>query len=246
MLDFLKLLGGEDDEDETTGPCVRRDSRGAARRPGAEPPPPPRRSMSEAAPWDEFWTGQMQSGMAGFVDMFCRDGRLIDAMRANGLKTVLCVGNGISQEPKALALAGLEVTALDISPLASKVAQEWQLPKPFLLRLSEGRQAGRRRKVRFVAGDLLDRSVCPGPFDVVLERRTLQLFPDEERAAAMRALAARVATPGIFFSHSHRNLASSGPRANDPAAWFHAEHWPLSQGAGAIKTRVAWLSNSSG
>jgi hypothetical protein len=149
--------------------------------------------MTEAGPWDEFWTDQMQSGMAGFVDMFCDDGRLIDAMRANRLKTILCVGSGISQEPKALALAGFDVTVLDISPLALKIAQECDVPDTFLLKLSDGRQARRRRPVRFVAGDLLDAGLCPGPFDVVLERKTLQLFPDEDRPAAMRAFAARVA-----------------------------------------------------
>ena len=202
--------------------------------------------MTDAAPWDEFWTDQMKSGMAAFVDMFCCDGRLIDGMRANRLKTILCVGSGISQEPKALALAGFDVTVLDISPLAIKIAQECVVPDTFLLKLSEGRQARRRRPVRFVAGDLVDTNVCPGPFDVVLERRTLQLYPDEDRPAAMRALAARLATPGIFFSHSHQNLAPGVSSKNDPSAWFHAEQWPLWQGARPIEARVAWLSISSG
>jgi SAM-dependent methyltransferase len=186
--------------------------------------------------------------LAGFVDLFCRDGRLIDAMRANRLKTILCVGSGISQEPKALALAGFDVTALDISPLAIKVAQEWDVPKEILLKLTEGRQAGRRRRVRFVTGNLLDASVCPGPFDVVLERKTLQLFPDEDRPAAMRALAARLATPGIVFSRSHLNLGSGVSRENenDPSDWFHAEQWPLWQSGKPLETRTAWLSITSG
>ena len=79
--------------------------------------------MTDAAPWDEFWIEQVSSGMANFVDLFCRDGRLIDAMRANRLKTSRCAGSDISQEPKALALAGFDVTVLDLSPLAIKVAQ---------------------------------------------------------------------------------------------------------------------------
>ena len=246
MLDFLKLLGGEDEQVTALDPHARRDSRGAALDRSLEPPPRPRRSMTDAAPWDDFWTGQMQSGMAGFVDLLCRDGRLIDAMHANRLKTILCAGNGVSQEPKALALAGFQVTALDISPLAVKIAREWDVPETLLVTLAEGRKVGRRRRVRFVAGNLLDPSVCPGPFDVVLERRTLQLFPDEDRPAAIRALGARLAAPGVFFSHSHRNLGASVSRDNDPAAWFHAEHVPLSQGGSPITTRVAWLSSSSG
>jgi SAM-dependent methyltransferase len=277
MLNFMKLLGGEDDPDDgpddartpregrhdpyaprqggddphaprhgRDGPYAPRDSRGEPLE-GYEPPPPrPRRSMTDSATWDEFWTDQMTSGVAGFVDLFCRDGRLIDAMRANRFKTILCVGSGISQEPKALGLAGFDVTVLDISPLAIKVAQEWDVPDEILHKLIEGRQAGRRRRIRFVTGDLLDASLCPGPFDVVLERKTLQLYSDEDRPAAMRALAARLATPGIFFSHSHRNFASSVSREDDPSAWFHAEQWPLWQSAKPIQTRVAWLSSSSG
>jgi hypothetical protein len=276
MLNFMKMLGGEDDPDNgpddartpregrhdpyaprqgaddphaprhgRDDPYAPRDSRGEPLE-GNEPAPRPRRSMTEAAAWDEFWTDQLQSGMAGFVDMFCRDGRLIDGMRANRLKTILCVGSGISQEPKALALAGFDVTVLDISPLAIKVAQECDVPDTFLLNFIEGRQAGRRRPVRFVTGDLLDAGLCPGPFDVVLERRTLQLYPDEDRPAAMRALAARLATPGIFFSHTHRDLGAGVSRENHPSDWFHAEHWPLWQGARPIETRVAWLSISSG
>jgi SAM-dependent methyltransferase len=245
MLNFLTLLGGEEDE-ERTDLHAPRDRRGVALARGSGPPSQPRRSMTDAAPWDEFWIEQMRSGMAGFVDFFCRDGRLVDAMRANRFKTILCVGNGVSQEPKALALAGFHVTALDISPLAIKIARQWDMPKKLLLTLTEGRQAGRRRPVRFVVGDLCDPSVCPGPFDVVLERKTLQLFPNENRPAAMRALAARLATPGIFFSHSHRNFASPVTREDYPSDWFHAEHWPLSQGGRPITTRVAWLSNSSG
>lgn len=275
MLNFMRLLGGEDDPDE--GPVDARTPREGRHNPyaprhGGDDPhaprhgrddpyalrdsrgepltgderPRPRRSMTEAAPWDEFWTEQMKSGMAGFVDLFCRDGRLIDAMRANRLKTILCAGSGISQEPKALALAGFDVTVLDISPLAIKVAQAWSVPDTLLLNLIEGRRARRAGRVRFVAGDLLDGGLCPGPFHVVLERKTLQLFPDDERPAAMRALAARLGRRGIFFSHSHRNNRSGAALENSPSDWFRAERWPLWEGAGPLETRVAWLSSSSG
>jgi hypothetical protein len=71
--------------------------------------------------------------------MFVEDGALVDAMRANGLRTVLCVGNGISQEPKALARAGFAVTALDLSPLATDVAERAAPPDEFLAGLIGGR-----------------------------------------------------------------------------------------------------------
>jgi len=227
VLNVLKLLGGDDDDEES------------------REPDPPGRSMTEAAPWDAFWTDQMANGMAMFVDLFCRDGRLIDAMRASRLKTILCAGSGISQEPKALALAGFDVTVLDISPLAIKIAQKWDLPKELLLKVIEGRPARRQGRVRFVTGDLLDTTICPGPFDVVLERKTLQLFPDADRPAAMRALAARLAAPGIFFSHTHRNFGARTAARNVPSDWFRAERWPFWEGGEPLRTRVAWLSSSS-
>jgi len=34
----------------------------------------------------------------------------------------------------------------------------------------------------------MDPAICPGPFDVIVERRTLQLFPSGERGAAVARL----------------------------------------------------------
>jgi hypothetical protein len=40
-----------------------------------------------------------------------------------GLKTVLCAGNGMLPEPLALGEAGFHVTALDLSPVAMRLAK---------------------------------------------------------------------------------------------------------------------------
>jgi len=53
------------------------------------------------------------------MDMFCDDSVLVRVMNDEGIKRVLCAGNGISQEPKALAAAGMNVVAMDISPQAA-------------------------------------------------------------------------------------------------------------------------------
>ena len=75
-------------------------------------------------------------------------------MRANGLRTVLCVGNGISLEPHALAWAGCDVTSLDISPFAAQVASEATPPVDFLAQLVGGRAGGLNGHLEFVTGDL--------------------------------------------------------------------------------------------
>jgi hypothetical protein len=93
-------------------------------------------------------------------------------MLENGLKTVLCVGNGASPEASALAAAGFEVTVLDLSPV---VIRFWE-------RIGLRENASFRETLRpggrlvCVAGNLLDLTLCPGPFDVVIERKTLHLF----------------------------------------------------------------------
>src|SRR5215203_4155163 len=135
--------------------------------------------------------------------MFCDDDALLDAMGQRGLWTVLCVGSGISQEPHALAAAGLDVTALDISPHAMHVASELTLGDAGVGRFFNGRRTRPGGSVKFAVGTLLDSCLCPGPFDVVIERRTLQLFPDGERSRALTALVARLSERGILVTHCH-------------------------------------------
>jgi hypothetical protein len=69
------------------------------------------------------------------------------------LRSILCVGAGISGEPHALAAAGFDA----------------MVPSEFL----EGRT---------VAGDLRDVTICPGPYDVIIERKTLQLFAEHRQS----------------------------------------------------------------
>ena len=150
-----------------------------------------------------YWYERISHGYGDFVHLFCDDGDLVDTMRANGLKRVLCVGNGISQEPRALAWAGFDVTALDLSPYATKVASEVTPPAELLAQLVGGRSGGLNGNLNFVAGNLCDPACCPGPYDVVIERLTLQLYSDEYKPRALQAVANRITSLGIFFSQSH-------------------------------------------
>jgi SAM-dependent methyltransferase len=198
-------------------------------------------------PWDMWWYEWLSRGYGDFVHLFCDDGDLVDTMRANGLNTVLCVGNGISQEPRALAWAGFEVTALDLSPYATKVASELTPPAEFLARLVSGRSGGLNGNVKFVAGNLCDPEICPGPYDVVIERLTLQLYSAEYQPRALQAVANRLATPGIFFSQSHDGgWKPPAPSVHANEWWFRATDWPIWPIEGPLTTRVAWLLTSTG
>ena len=67
--------------------------------------------------------------------------------------------------------------------------------------------------VECVCGDLTDATICPGPYDFVVERKTLQLFPEAERAAALGAVAARMSPRGVLFTHCHNgNWKPDQPR----------------------------------
>ena len=204
-------------------------------------------SLVDPGPWDMYWYEQISHGVGDFVDLFCEDGELVDAMRTNGLHTVLCVGNGISQEPRALAWAGFDVTALDLSPYATQVASEFTPPAEFLARLVEGRAGALNGNLKFVAGNLCDVDCCPGPYDIVIERRTLQLYSDEYKPRALQAVANRVASPGIFFSQSHDGRwKPPAPRIHANEWWFRAQGWPMWPMAGPLTTRVAWLFTTTG
>lgn len=197
--------------------------------------------------WDKYWHDQITHGVAGFVDIFCDDGELVDAMRTSQFHTVLCVGNGLSLEPWALAAAGFDVTALDLSPFATEAVKGATPPEDHLRRLLGGRSLLPSGRLEFLAGDLSDARVCPGPFDVVIERRTLQLYPQQDRPAALQAVANRLAPQGIFFSHSHDGgWRPPAPRSHACEDWFAAQGWPRWQRDTPATGRVVWLFVSTG
>ena len=75
-----------------------------------------------------------------------------------------------------------------------------------------------------LAGDLLNPDFCKGPFDVVIERRMVQLFSEKERAEVLENLTARLNPGGIFVSHCHMGWWRPGmSREHLFASWFR-EH----------------------
>jgi SAM-dependent methyltransferase len=200
----------------------------------------PPTNMHSASAWDRYWRDQVSHGLnPELFDMFLSDDSLIRVMSEHGMRTVLCAGNGISQEPRVLAAAGFEVTALDISPVALQLAQ----------RAGPATDSAQPGKVKFVVGNLLNPRICARPFDVVIERRTLQVFPENERSVALDALLARLGPQGMILSHCH------DARWRPPAAPTHVTISLLLERDLAIWSggpnpkptgRVAWLQTSTG
>ncbi len=209
--------------------------------------PPP--DVHAVEPWDTWWRGQVEHGVApGWSDMFCDDNALLDIVEARGLESVLCVGCGVSQEPQALAAAGLQVTAMDLSPFALRcAAQLGAVDTTDRFFRPDRMQAG--GSLSFVEGDLMDPAICPGPFDVIVERRTLQLFPVGERGAAVAGVLGRLAANGVFLSHYHNGAwKPSQPRTHLMESFLDAGDFQIARHASVIRPdgRVAFLIMSTG
>jgi hypothetical protein len=160
--------------------------------------------MHNPALWDQYWYNQVSHGLGPpLFDMFISDETLIEVMSEHRLQRVLCAGNGISQEPRLLAAAGFEVTALDSSPLALRIADTWQREEAIAGNGIAGALQSSEHHASFVVGDVLNPEVCPGPYDLIIERRTLQLFSETERGLALDALLSRLQPEGVILSHCH-------------------------------------------
>ena len=199
--------------------------------------------------WDRYWQDQVTHGLTPpLFDMFCDDGPLIECLIRRSAKTLLCAGNGISQEPRALAAAGFKVIAMDLSPTATHLAQRWQFSSKELDRFCPEGQRAPGGTATFVIGDILDSSICSGPFDAIIERRMLQLFPTEERGIALDKLASRLTPDGLFLSHCHdgRWKPPDEP-VHQVETFFRDRGWTICRGERPNQTgRFAWLEMSTG
>jgi SAM-dependent methyltransferase len=176
----------------------------------------PPSTLTDPEAWDEFWRRRFDIGFGpAECHMFAEPAEIAAVLAANGLRRILCVGSGPSHEPWVVARAGYDVTVLDLSPFAIQKAQE-SVPEP-------------SENLRFVVGDLMNPGLCPGPFDLVLERRTLQLFAGfNQLDAAMTAVANRLDDRGILFSHCHDGgwRPPAEPR-HVTGAWLMDRGWRL-------------------
>lgn len=201
----------------------------------------PPENVHDTEAWDRYWQDQIAHEIGPeLFDMFCFDQVLVDVLYERDKRTILYVGGGISREPRGLAEVGLDVQALDLSPFAIQFARE-----------NEGDQSSQQPEgaLEFIVGDLFDPATCPGPFDVIIERRTVQGFSKDDRDRALRALAARLHPNGVFFSHCHDGAWKPPAKPfHATEAWFRAGDWTIWDGEpGPVsRGRVAWIHRTTG
>ena len=222
--------------------------------------------VRNSAYWDRWWRERLGDHDArSFADFLPgpllqyrnrlfdlnSDDLLLSMMAEYGLKSVLCAGNGISSEPWTLAAKGADVTVLDISAVATKFAETVHIPSRGRKLVDSPQWLGPGGRVQFVVGDLLDVTVCPGPFDVVIERCTVQTLPEDVRPAALLALSQRLGAVGIFLSVClddpfPTELGWSQHRSglyHASQSWFEQHDWTIWDGVPGVPLagRVAWV-----
>ena len=210
------------------------------------PPDDPR----DARGWDAFWRGQIARRSENGWFFFEIAPRVVDALAAAGLRTILDVGCGLSMEPAGFAWAGFAVTGLDLSAVAIQHAQARGFTADDAVRMFGDAAVELQRphgQIERYVGDILAPGVCPGPFDVIIMRRTLQYY-EAELPAMLECLLGRLATPGLLIIHSHNAWGFSSPVASAlRARGFRIQVARSGNKAPPPKhPRTAWLWDSSG
>jgi hypothetical protein len=210
----------------------------------------PPNTTEDPVAWDEHWRGLVDCGLGGLSEMFVHDSALVNFMRKNGIHKVLCAGNGISQEPKALGAAGLEVTALDLSPFAVRICEETDFDDDYRRRLLDDELMRPGGSVSYVVGDIMDPTVCPGPYDMIIERRTAQIFEGSSMDEALAALSKRLSGTNAFFTHCHHGAWRPGDKREPRTErWFRDQGWAIWDGRDMVNSgsrRLAWIFLTTG
>jgi SAM-dependent methyltransferase len=210
----------------------------------------PPEDVRDVAAWDRYWDAQIAHEVSPVMgDMFSDDRPLIPYMKSRGFRSILCAGNGVSQEPRALAAAGYEVTALDHSQVATKLAQALQPTAEYLDIFVDASSRNSEEDATYVAGDLFDPDCAPGPFDVIIERRTLQLHRGADFDRALQALITRLRPDGLLFSQAHDGgWRPPAPRVHPAERSLAAQGWLIWKGnlEAAPHERLARLMVTTG
>lgn len=219
----------------------------------------PPEDLSSEEGWDRYWQTRIDNRTALAIEAmmdvgFCQKQRqaLLDTMRREQKRSILCVGNGLSGEAFAFQAAGCAVTILEKSPLAAAVARTMRLAPDFLTRFFERPSDSPGGSLDVVHGDLFDPAASPGPYDVVIERRTLQLwYAKEEFERGLEAVTGRLAPDGLFVTHVHLGFwRPDQPRDHFAEPWLRRHAFAIVEGHAEADQpgsgRRAWLFVTSG
>ena len=163
----------------------------------------PEERRSPIRRWDRFWADQAAHNfiVQKVNNAICNVNETTALMRAN------------------------DSTRFSASAAASRVNPQGSRPldsrSPVLGNISGGDRAGQERAPlsttshRLPDGSLLDHHILPGPFDMIIQRRTLQLFSDEDRAVGLRHWpTGSERQPVLSHCHDSRRCGSRIPQVS--------------------------------
>jgi cyclopropane fatty-acyl-phospholipid synthase-like methyltransferase len=150
--------------------------------------------------WEKMYRDQEPETMPWFLERLDPDlARALRILRITS-GTALDIGTGPGTQAIALAVAGFEVTATDVSATA--------------LRKASARAASRAegKTVAFIQDDILN-TALEGEFDIILDRGCFHNLPPERRPDYVAVIERLVRPSGYLFlkCFSHLETTDEGP-----------------------------------
>ncbi len=131
---------------------------------------------------DEYWDKRYRTEGRIWGDLPSRTTEhALELFRRNDVKTILIPGSGYGRNSRLFSTAGFEVTGIEISPIAGKMAKE-------LDPLS-----------RFIRASVLDMSFLTGKYDAIYCFNVLHFFREKDRKLFIRQCVNRMKNNGQMF-----------------------------------------------
>ncbi len=186
---------------------------------------PPKDPLNIAG-WDRYWQYHLTEWETPLklTHYFEVTKPLMSLIQKMGYTTALSVGCGISLEVRGFAAGGLHAIGLDASQVAIDYAAKCTLFTTYQDQFLEPHEHTPDGIVEFLVGNFLDPTVCPGPFDVIVSRGTIQYFHRLNMLdTALQSLANRLNATGILVIGTHGDIPAMEPITN----WLHAHDFTV-------------------
>ncbi len=202
--------------------------------------------------WDRYWRYHLNTHEVPYklTHYFEVTKPLMPIIHTHHYTTALSVGCGISLEVRGFAAGGLQAVGLDVSRIAIGYAAKCPLFVVYQDRFLDQREQRPGGTVEFVVGNVLDPTTCPGPFDVIVSRGTIQYFHRLNMLdTALQALVNRLSAQGILVIGTHGDVPAMEPITE----WLRSHHFTVyfnerqENFLHALSgTRAAWHAMSTG
>jgi SAM-dependent methyltransferase len=131
---------------------------------------------------NEYWDKRYQVEGKIWGDLPSRTAKhALELFRKHNVEKILVPGSGYGRNSRLFATAGFEVTGIEISPLACKMAREFD-PLSW-----------------FIQASVLDMAFLTEKFDAIYCFNVLHLFREEDRKLFIKQCVARLKENGIMY-----------------------------------------------